>query len=315
MRIVELPIPLCPPGQLALAVLIHRAEAMAVGHTIWIGDDYDFDGDTPPETYNLLASQNRFAQHGSVVADYPADTFALDFDIGLTVLLNGVDTALDLPTAGNGLSDELLVFVGDEILSVLGATLVAAGVYRLQVGRGRFGTEIAAHATGDEVFIVAKTDLLPLTHNSFDPGATVTLKVPTIFQRFKQDLADIEAIEHEIIGNAFNVSPSNLRVNGEHRNATFVATTDVRLDWSLPELRSEIADGFGHRVRTLVEIVSLADEVLYSKLTAQQMFKIAGAKMDLIRGAETEFIVRLSTDVLADGRYNSTPITINVKQA
>jgi hypothetical protein len=315
MRIVELPIPLCPPGQLALAVLIHRAEAMAVGHTIWLGDDYDFDGDTPPETYNLLASHNRFAQHGMVVADYPADTFALDFDIGLTVLLNGADTALDLPTAGNGLSDELLVFAGNEILAVLGATLLAAGVYRLQLGRGRFGTEISAHATGEEVFIVNQSDLLPLTHNSFDPGATVTLKVPTIFQRFKQDLADIEAVEYEIVGTAFNVSPSNLRVNGEHRNATFVATTDVRIDWSLPELRGEIATNFGRRVRTLVEIVSLADEVLYSKLTSAHFFKIAGAKMDTIRGAETEFIVRLSTDVLAENRINSTPITLNVKQA
>lgn len=315
MRIIELPLPLCPPGEIALAALVHRTEAMAVGFSVWIGDSYDFDGSVPPETYNLLATHNRFAQRGIVVSDYSSDAQALDFDIGINIQLSGVDVVLDVPTSGNGLSDELLVFAGDEILCVLGATLTGVGTYRLTVGRGRFGTEIASHLAGEEVFIVAKSDLQPLTHNGFEAGATVTLKVPTAFHRFKQDLADIEAVEYEIAGNAFNVSPSNLRVNGEQRNATFVAATDVRFEWSLPELRGVISNDFGHRCRTLFEIVSLADEVLYSKLTSAQMFKITGAKMDLIRGAETEFIVRLSTDVLADSRINSTPITLNVKQA
>lgn len=314
MRIVELPLPLCPPGQLALAILVARENAMQVGQQIWLGDNYDFDGSTPPESYQVMASASTFAQAGNLLVEYPSSTHMLDFDYGLTVQLTGADTTIAEQSGTNGLSNELLVFVGNEIMSVIGMTLLATGRYRLQVARGRYSTPVEAHDAEAEVYIIALADLLKLTHPTFQPGQTATFKVALSQGRFTQDLSEVEPIEHEITGKAFEVFPSNLMVNGDSRNPKYVASTDVMVRWSLPDLRSSIVAQHNLKVRSLLEIVSVVDEsVLWSKLTFAANMKIGGAKMDTIRGAETTFTVRITTDVLGtDYRINSTPISLQV---
>lgn len=314
MRIVELPLPLCPPGQLALTVLVSRANALQVGHQIWLGDNYDFDGSTPPESYQVLAGHGAFSRMGILTVDYSADNHMLDFDVGLTVQLQSADTTIPEQSGTSGLSNELLVFVGNEIMSVIGAILVSSGVYRLQVARGRYSTPLEAHSFGDEVYIVALDDLLALTHPSFQPGQTATFKVALSQGRFTQDLSEIEAVDYEVTGKAFEVAPSNLIVNGDSRNPKYVATTDVKIAWSLPDLRQSIVARHGLKVRSLLEIVSdVDDSILWSKLTFAASMKIAGAKMDIIRNSEATFTVRITTDVLGtDYRINSTPISIQV---
>jgi hypothetical protein len=314
MRIVELPLPLCPPGQLALSVLTHRENVMQVGQQIWLGDNYDFDGSTPPESYQVLAAHGPFARFGFSIAEYPAETHMLDFDVGLIVQLIGADTTIATQTGTNGLSNELLVFIDNEIMSVIGVELVAAATYRLKLARGRYSTPIEAHVAASAVYIVALDDLLILTHPTFNPGETVTLKVALSQGRFTQDLSEIEAIEHEVTGKAFEVSPSNLIVNGDSRNPKYVASTDVKIQWSLPDLRESIVARHGLKVRSLLEIISDVDEsVLWSKLTFAAAMKITGAKMDLIRAGEPTFTVRITTDVLGtEYRINSTPITLQV---
>lgn len=314
MRVVELPLPLCPPGQLALAILIARDNLMQVGHQIWLGDNYDFDGSTPPESYQVLAGHSAFARVGTVTVEYPNNTHMLDFDFGLTVLLSGADTTLSEQTGANGLANELLVFIGSEIMSVIGFTLIAAGKYKLQVARGRYSTPIETHAADAEAYLVALDDLLRLTHPSFQPGQTATFKVALSQGRFTQDLSEIEAVDYEVTGKAFEVSPSNLIVNGDSRNPKYVATTDVKIQWSLPDLRNSIVAQHGLKVRSLLEIVSdVDDSVLWSKLTFAASMKILGAKMDLIRDSEPTFTVRITTDVLGtDYRINSTPTSIQV---
>ncbi len=316
MRIVELPFALCPAGAFALAALVERTDAMTVGHTIWLGDGYDFSGGTPPESYTLLATSSRFTQFGVVLVDYPAETETLDFDITLRVMLNEPDQLMDTVTGNNGLANELLVFVGDEIMAIVGWTLAAGGAYALQVARSRFGTVRAAHSAGDEVYILYKSALTPLTHGAFQPGVEVALKIALTSGNFEQALDDVDATSITIAGDALTLPPLNLRINGELRNATFGAGLDVVVDWSLPEQRSAIADGLSLRVRTLVEIVGAGDVVLWSKLTYQAHMKILGAKMTSILGAETEFDVRLSTDILgADFHLVSDSITLHAIQA
>jgi hypothetical protein len=289
---------------------------MTVGYTIWLGDTYDFSGGTPPESYQLLASSSRFAQHGVVTMDYPADTDTLDFDIKLNVMLDQPDKLVDTQTGNNGLANELLVFVGDEIMSVVGWTLEAGGAYALQVARGRFGTERGAHSAGDEVHVIYKSALTLLTHSAFMPGVEVALKIALTSGNFEQALDDVDPIAFTIAGDALTVAPSNLRINGELRNATFGAGLDVIIEWSLPDQRRAITDGLSLRVRTLLEIVGASDVVLWSKLTYQPRMKILGAKMTAILGAETEFDVRLTTDVLGpEFHLVSDPITLHAIQS
>ena len=316
MRFIELPFQLSPGGAFALAALVSRNDGMQVGHTVWLGDGYDFSGGTPPASYQLLATVSRFAQRGTVLSDYAAETDTLDFSNTLRVILDAPDNQLDTQTGNNGLANELLVFIGDEIMSVVGWSLVAGGAYTLQVARGRFGTTRAAHVAGDEVFVIHKAALLPLTHASFQPGVEVSLKVAINSGAFTEDLDDVDATVFAITGAGLTPSPSNLRINDELRNATFVADADVKIDWSLPDLRTAISDGLGLRVRTLLEIVGAGDVVLWSKLTYQPHMKILGAKMTTILGAETEFDVRLTTDILGpEFHLVSDPVTLHAIQS
>lgn len=300
MRIIELPFQFCDGQQLPLAVLIARESKMVTSHDIYLGENYNFSGAVTPATYQSLASHNRFAQHGFLVTDYPADTFTIDRDLGLLVTLNGVDTTLDEQSAFNALSDDFMVFVGDEILSVVSVQLVAANTYRLMVIRERMGTPRQAHTAGDEVWLIAQRDLLPLEHRSFNVENEVSLKVVAVTGSVSQDLGEVTAITHTLVGKIFTqTAPQNLRVGGSLRNATYAAATDLKLTWSLHELRSVVAAQFGVKTRTLVEMISLVDEsVLYSKLTHGETFKILAAKMTAILGAETSFIVRISSHIL-----------------
>jgi len=315
MRIVELPFQLSPGGAFSLAALVSRTDAMQVGFTVWLGDSYDFSGSTPPESYQLLATISRFAQRGVVTMDYPADTNTLDFDVRLNLTFDSPDNLLDQQSGNNGLANELLIFIGDEIMSIVGMELTGVGSYALQVARERFGSVKSAHVAGTEAFVIHRSALTPLTHASFIPGVDVALKVAIASGSFSEDLADVDAVTFSIAGNGLALSPSNLRVNGQQRNATFAAATDVRFDWSLPIQRTAITD-LGLRVRTLLEIVGAGDTVLWRKLTYQPHMKITGAKMAAILGAETEFDVRLSTDVLGpEFHLVSDPVTLHAIQS
>jgi len=315
MRIIELPFEFCSGHELPIAVLIHRPDALAVRHDIYLGDNYTFSGEVTPASYQLLASHNRFAQHGSVVVDYPANTLTIDHQLGLFITLDGTDRNLDEQSAFNALADEFLVFVGDEILSVISVDLVAANTYRLEVIRGRLATSPSAHFAGAEVYLVARRDLLPLTHRSFEVGNEVNLKVVTASRRAAQDLADVDAITHEISGQILlQTAPQNLRVNRNLRNATYTGGTDLRLDWSVHELRGLVASQFGLKIRTQLQLISLIDEdVLYSKLTYASSVKILAARMATILGAETGFKVSIRSDILgANLRLQTTAQELTV---
>lgn len=300
MRIVELPFQFCEGQQLPLAVLITREDKMVTSHDIYLGENYDFSGAVTPATYQALASHNRFAQHGTLVDDYAADTFTIDRELGLLVTLDGVDTTLDEQSAFNALADDFMLFVGDEIMSVVSVQLEAAKTYRVMAIRERMGTPRQAHASGAEIYLIAQRDLLPLEHRSFNLDNEVSLKVVAVTGSVSQDLSEVTASTHTIEGRILTqTTPQNLTAGGELRNATYTAATDLKLAWSLHELRSVVAAQFGVKIRTLVEIISLVDDsVLYSKLTYGESFKILAAKMTTILGAETSFIVRMSSHIL-----------------
>jgi hypothetical protein len=315
MRIVELPFQFCTGQHLPLAVLIHRTDKLTVSHEIHLGESYDFSGAVVPATYQFLQGHNRYAQHGIVAIDYPTDTLTIDRETGLVVTLDGIDTTLDEQSAFNALSDELLVFVGDEILSVIAVDLVGVNTYRLQVIRERMATPRQEHLFGAEVYLIAQRDLAALTHRSFVVENEVSLKVVNATGSFSQDLSEVDAVTHTVEGRVFSqTAPKNLRVNGHLRNATYTGGADLRLDWSLHELRASIAAMFGIKARTLIEIISLVDDsVLYSKLTYGEMFKILAARMATILGAETSFVVRISTHILGSNlQLQSATIQLTV---
>lgn len=317
MRIVELPLPLSPDSRLALTALVERDHRMNVGWQLHLGNTYDFTGPIEASSYNLLAVHNRFAWRGSLELDYPATTHTVDDVVGLTVLLSGPDIILDEQSAFAGVSNDLLVFVGDEIMSVIGYELQGAGRYRLFVIRERLTSERESHVAGTDVYLIRREDILPLSHSQVQVGNELTFKLLKFSNGAAQSLSDLPETTHTVTGvMLFQLAPSNLRVNDQNRNAFYTAGQDVRLDWSLPDARAEVASVNTVKFRSLVEIVSAVDEtVLYSKLTFAGTFKILAAKMATILGAETDFIARITTDGRGrDFSFQSTPVELYVTQ-
>lgn len=317
MRIVELPLPLSPAGRLSLALLVEREKRMNTAWELHIGNNFDLTGPTEATSFTELATGNRFAQVGTLTSGYAADTETIDDVIGLTVQLTGPDIILEEQSVFAGMSNELLVFVGDEIMSVIGYELVGAGLYRLFVIRAQLTSEREEHAFGSTAYLIPKRDLIPLTHEQVQVSNELSFKVVIRTNRDGQELSEVDAVTHTVTGvMLFHLAPSNLTVNGQNRCAAYTAGADIRLDWSLPEARAEVAAVNGVKFRSLVEIVSMVtDDVLYRKLTPAATFKIPAARMATILGAETDFIARISTDGRGrDFQFNTSTIQLLVEQ-
>ncbi|NJM13073.1 MAG: hypothetical protein HC889_15500 [Synechococcaceae cyanobacterium SM1_2_3] len=314
---MELPLPLSPDGRLALAALVERDHRTNVGWQLHLGKSYDFSGPITATSYDQIAAHNRFAFRGILEADYPETIPTIDEVTGIEVRLSGPDLILPEQSPFSATADELLVFVGDEILSVFGWQLLGVGRYRLFVMRARLTSELESHVVGADVYVISRDDLLALAPPQVQVGNQLTFKLTKVSTGAAQSLADSTAVTHTVTGvMLFQLAPANLRVNGQNRNAVYSAGQDIRIDWSLPAARAEVASLNAAKFRTLVELVSIVSaEVLYSKITSDSTLKIPTAKMAAILGAETDFVVRVATDGLAtDFSFQSAALSLTVTQ-
>jgi hypothetical protein len=229
IRMIELPSGFCSDGKIAIAALIARPEEMAIGFDVYLERNY-----AGGASYALIESQRIFAQHGLLQGELRADGMMIE-RAGFLVQLDGPDTVLDEQTLWDGLSDGLLVFVGDEVLSVTGWELVGDGLYRLFVVRQQFATEREDHVAGDEAFIIKSSDLVALQHKHFQIANTATFKIVPRTATKSGDIADATAIDLLIAGKAF-VLPKmeNLRVNSDLR-PTFAPGAGVAVSWTLTQ--------------------------------------------------------------------------------
>ena len=197
VRIVTLPADLSPNGKYTLAPLVRRNQRSSSLARLYLGRNFAFTGD-PPESFFEFASIRKFALHGQLTADLAIDAplisltnslpsgFAenpLPLIDGITIQLDGPDLVLPECFDFDALSNALLLFIGDEILSIAAAAMTRAGAYTLRAIRGRFGTATADHANADEIFILTAADLTPLQHPSFVPTATCLFKLTVGMQQ------------------------------------------------------------------------------------------------------------------------------------
>jgi hypothetical protein len=202
--------------------------------TVHLNQSYAFNG-APPDSFEMLGGSDAFAQHGTLLADYPATTETLDLRVGMAIQLDGVDTTIENQNAFTGLASEFVAFVGNEIMSIIGSTLLADGAYKLNLARNRFGTERQAHSQGDEVFIVKQSSILKLQHPQIQAGNSVELKIAMQAKGASSDLADVAASTVALAGNVFNLpAPAALKVNGATVNASFNPADAMEIDWVLP---------------------------------------------------------------------------------
>lgn len=325
MRIVELPLALCPGGELALAVLAHRDQGLALGYTIWLADNYDPTGGTPPETYAQLAAHNRFARFGSLLSDYSAQTKTVDTQVGFTVRLTGADRSIDPQSVGQALANQLLVFLGDEIMSVAGVELLAPATYRLHAVRNRFGSARGSHNAGDGVWLIAREDLLPLQHPSFFGGNTVACKVALSYGRYAQDLSEVGAATHTIANRIFTEPGlANLRFNGYSRWLNW-SSGDVRFDWTLADPGARLARADLATVRTRIDFIPNADppalppfgedDVDGTQIVDGDSLELTEAELAAIVGADPFYVVARRQISTPDFTALSEPVALYITQS
>lgn len=188
--------------------------------------------------YDQIGSDNQFAKHGTVAEDYPA-TDLIDERTGLLVEIDPENTIIESPSLNNALSNELLVFVGDEILSVVTATKVNSSPiqYRLYCIRGRYDTRAVAHSTGESVFVIERSKLKLLTNSAFQKGTRPTFKLqPTVLSK-QVDLADVIPVGITLSGRINQPgSPVNLAAFDDGYNPVYTTGQDILLTWNLTEI-------------------------------------------------------------------------------
>lgn len=308
MRLIELPFDLWPDSRTALAALVPRPSPLTAGWALYLGNGTAL----AATSYALLAAGNRFAIPGLLLADYPATAPTVDA-VGVTLQLGSVDGTLDELSTFDGLANTQLLFLGDEIMSIAGVTLVGVQRYRLSVIRARYATRKEIHAAGGAAYLLAREDIQPITHPQIRPGNELAVKLVLRGGGVQEDLSDVEPESFIITGEAVALEPQNLRVNGELRNARYDLANPLRIEWSTPALRPRLVAALKLKYRTKVEILD-GDTVLWSKLTYASLMTVTSVKITAILGSAIPFTVRLTTDVLdAERRLTSAPITLNVE--
>ncbi|MCD6051258.1 MAG: hypothetical protein K0Q55_2661, partial [Verrucomicrobia bacterium] len=102
-------------------------------------------------TYDELEATGAFAVCGTVAEEYPRATRIIDNNKGMLVNIISRDKRLVSPSLGNALKKQLLVFAGNEILSVARVSLTGTNQYRLYGLRACFDTRRLAHPVSEKV--------------------------------------------------------------------------------------------------------------------------------------------------------------------
>ena len=256
-RIVELPAALSIGSQITVAPLVARSDIRTSSATLYI--------ERIPDSYDLLATINKFTIHGRLQLPYAEHTRTIDSSGRFALRLDGPDQVLDEIVDGDGLANKFLVFVDDEILSLNGATLVGPGRYSLNVIRARYGTAKAAHADNAEVFILPLADLRPLTHGSFAIGNTATFKLTEGLTAIE----DADILSLALTGRLLNLAPPSLvLVNGRdaiHQQLAAAAT--VAISWVLPDAGAQINPTEVVKPATTIDFI-VAGEIAHTEKVA-----------------------------------------------
>lgn len=229
-RVIELPSgqPLAQTDQ-RLVVLASRPTTTTTGIRAWL--------QKPGGSYTPAASGTS-ARHGVLLEDYSANTLLIDDGVGFLIQLDGADLTLPSIDVADALANEWLAFIGDEILSIFGATLIAPGQYRVQAVRARYDTIRETHPTDDDVFIVPLISLLTL--GIYDGRNLAAIKVQPVAIGGPLDLAEIDAENLSLTRrNLKPLRPVNLELNATKVGASYSTGGDVDVTWeTVPEYKS-----------------------------------------------------------------------------
>lgn len=98
-----------------------------------------------PSSYRQVGRGDAFASHARLLADYPAETLPIDDGPGMLVEFDGPDNVLESVTLDEALEDQVVMIIGEEIMSCYLAEVVGVNQYRVKPIRGRYDTARESH--------------------------------------------------------------------------------------------------------------------------------------------------------------------------
>ena len=319
-RVIELPLPLSPDGKISLAILAAQPASDVGGFTIHLSKNYDFDG-SPVDSYAALTGSTKFAQRGVLRSDYPADTDLVDRTVGFSVALDAPNQDLPEMNAFDGVSDEWLVFLGDEILSLHRADLITGGVYLVFCLRARFGTVAAAHADGTECYIVRRTSLEAVQHPQIALHNAYAIKLASVKNTVALDLAEATPLEGTVAGRIYREpKPANLRAHGtppgsgtDAENGFYAPGHDIVVQWTNTDTHADFYQAGKLTRAAVLEVYNDADALVATLTLTGDTTTIPNLTLVGYLGGETDFTLRLFYRTTVEfGHVDTDKLTLGV---
>lgn len=315
--VVEVPPPLAPPGQVALAMPRIRSNDGQSASQVW----WSFDG----TTYNALGP-NFFVAAGGALLDALALSGDDVIETGPRFTVLGPDLNIVKDNSGNPKNwygGQQVLVIGSEFMLLRNVTAVDGepGVYRLEgIIRAALGSNKQAHAPGAIAYIFPWDSVLVATNPAWQPGLTLYVKSqPTASGGGAgYPLDEIDALQVQLSGtySVVPAAPTNLEnVGGPgFPRDRFRVGDDLHLRWTWRTFDSgQTAAGMqpaGVPVgptpnpgKFIVEIVDASDVVVHSDETTVESLDIAWADLngffggDLGTAPDDVFTVRIVHEV------------------
>jgi hypothetical protein len=274
-------------------------------------------------SYTSIGEHNRFPIHGTLHQSYPERTDLIDLTTGLVVNVTDEEVDLESPSLNNAFFNDLLLFAGDEIISIAEVDLISTNRYRVWGIRARYDTVAQAHEAGEEVFLCPRKELKQLTHTSFLRGSRHTFKLQSKVLSKVLDLSEVELVKHHILDRVHQpLCPTNLKAQGDGHAPYITSGADTLLSWTLRESAPRDFWSRWHDnpapvpAKTMLEFLTLADEVRHTRTTAAAANTAEYSHADRADhfGADTvSFKVRAyaQDNGLTSRYYNELTITVN----
>jgi hypothetical protein len=183
-------------------------------------------------SYSYIDKVSNLQPYGTLVTEYPANTYTLDNEVGFEIDFVDGASSLDIETWPNVFSAEAnFAILGNEVISFKSITPVTAVRYKFEgIIRGRFGTQKATHPTAEEVYFISKYVGL-VYHAEIVVGVSRKFKLVPYNIKFAGDISEAVAIDLTIEGES---KKPYIPVNFNANDGSFAAryTDDITLTWS-----------------------------------------------------------------------------------
>lgn len=223
-NIIEAPYALTP--EIKLLPVACRESAMDLGVEVYMSVD---GGDS----YLFIKRVGNLQPFGTLVGAYPADTFAIDNEIGFTIDFEQGAELLETASWGEVFAGiRNVALLGDEIISFQSITPVTGTQYKLEgIIRGRYDTQKQDHAEGSEFYAIAPASVALINSTEIVTGAARKFKFVPYNIKASGSIAEASALDLTIAGRALTpYIPANLMANGSGFAARY--DDDIILTWS-----------------------------------------------------------------------------------